>query len=64
MMPMKRALLAAMMAILAIVVFFAWTAWNGGHLAWGHIIGLGASIALLVLIWVWPGHKQPTRPPP
>jgi len=62
-MPMKRALLAAMMAILAVVVFFAWTAWNDAHLGWAHIIGLGTTIALLAVIWIWPG-KQPTQPPP
>jgi hypothetical protein len=51
------------MIALAIVVFVAWTAWNDGKLGWAHIIGLGTSIVLLVLIWFWPGIGQPTRPP-
>ena len=60
----KKILLVTMMVVLAIVVFVAWTAWNGGHLGWAHIIGLGATVVLLVLISIWPGSQQPTRPPP
>jgi len=60
----KKMLLAFMIAIVAIVVFLAWTAWNSGNLGVMHIVGLGASVLLLVLIWFWPGNKQPTRPPP
>jgi len=60
----KRSLLVIMLVVLAIVVFFAWTAWNEGHFGWAHILGLGASILLLALIWFWPGNGQPTQPPP
>jgi hypothetical protein len=60
----KRTLSAAMMIVVAIVAFVAWAAWNDGHLGWAHMIGLGASVLLLVLIWLWPGSRQPTQPPP
>jgi hypothetical protein len=43
---------------------FFWTAWNEGSLGIAHIIGLGASVLILVPIWFWPDNKQPTRPPP
>lgn len=59
----KKILLALMIAVAAIVVFVAWTAWNNGNLSIAHIVGLGASVVLLALIWFWPGNKQPTRPP-
>ena len=64
MMLTKRTLLALMIAVLAIVVFFAWTAWNDGSFGKVHVIGLGASVFTLVLIWFWPDTKQPTHPPP
>ena len=59
----KRALLAIMIVVLAVVVFFAWMAWNEGHLGWAHVVGMGVSILLLVLIWIWSGTQQPTQPP-
>ena len=61
---MKRTLSAVMIAVLAIAIFFAWTAWNDGNLGIAHIVGLGASVLILVLIWFRPGTKQPTQPPP
>ena len=60
----KRVLLAGMMVVLAIVAIIAWIAWTNGNLGTAHIIGLGASVLLLVLIWFWPGNRQPTQPPP
>jgi hypothetical protein len=53
-----------MMVVLAIVAIIAWIAWTNGSLGTAHIIGLGASVLLLVLIWFWPGNRQPTQPPP
>jgi predicted negative regulator of RcsB-dependent stress response len=47
----KRALLVTAMIILAIAAFLGWTAWNDAQLGWVHIIGMGASVLLLVLIW-------------
>ena len=61
---MKKTLLSCMIIILAIVIFLAWTAWNAGNLGMAHIVGLGASVLLLAVIWFWPGNKQPTQPPP
>ena len=52
------------MVVLAIVAIVAWIAWTNGSLGTAHIIGLGASVLLLVLIWFWPGSRQPTQPPP
>jgi O-antigen/teichoic acid export membrane protein len=60
----KTILLTIMIIILAIVIFVAWTAWNDGYLGWAHVVGLGASVLLLILIWFWPGNRQPTQPPP
>lgn len=53
-----------MVVVLALVGLLAWLAWNDGHLGWAHIVGLGASVLILVLIWFWPGTSQPTKPPP
>jgi peptidoglycan/LPS O-acetylase OafA/YrhL len=63
-MSIKKFLLAIMIIVLAIVIFVAWTAWNDGHLGWPHVVGLGASVLLLVVIGFWPGNRQPTQPPP
>ena len=49
----KRTLLAIM--VVAVVSFFAWSAWNKGHIGWVHILGLAVSVLLLILIWCWPG---------
>jgi hypothetical protein len=60
----KRFLSALTMVVLAIVAIFAWLAWNEGGLGTPHVIGLGACVLLLILIWFWPGNRQPTQPPP
>jgi hypothetical protein len=60
----KRILLASMMIVLVLVAVMAWIAWTNGSFGAAHVIGLGASVVLLVLIWFWPGNRQPTRPPP
>jgi hypothetical protein len=60
----KRILLACMMAVLVIVAAIAWIAWNDGNFGPAHIVGLGASVLILALIWFWPGGQQPTEPPP
>jgi 4-hydroxybenzoate polyprenyltransferase len=31
--------------------------------AWWRVAGLGLSVIFLALIWLWPGIKQPKRPP-
>jgi hypothetical protein len=60
----KRILLASMMIVLVLVAVMAWIVWTNGSFGATHVIGLGASVVLLVLIWFWPGNRQPTRPPP
>ena len=60
----KKTLLATLVVILAVVIFFAWKALNTGHFGWPHILGLGATCLLLALIWFWPENDQPTEPPP
>jgi len=53
-----------MMVVLVIVALIAWIAWNDGSFGTAHIVGLGASVLILALIWFWPGGQQPTVPPP
>jgi hypothetical protein len=48
-----------MMIVVAVVAVIAWMAWNDSNIGWTHIIGLGASVLLLILIWIWPGTWQP-----
>ena len=60
----KKFLLAGVMVVLAIVAALAWIAWINGSFGAAHVIGLGASVLLLALIWFWPGNRQPTQPPP
>jgi hypothetical protein len=60
----QRVLLTIVIIMLAIVVFLAWIDWNEGHFGWPHLIGLGASVLILVVVWFWPGIRQPTQPPP
>ena len=60
----KRLLSALMMVVLVIVAIFAWLAWNKGSFGTAPVIGLGACVLLLILIWFWPGNRQPTQPPP
>jgi len=60
----KRFLLVLMIVVLVAVAAFDWIAWNDGSFGAAHVVGLGASVVLLVLIWFWPGNQQPTRPPP
>jgi hypothetical protein len=60
----KRRVLGLMIAVLAVIAFFGWTAWRDGSFGIARIVGLGASVLILVLIWFWSGNKQPTEPPP
>ena len=34
------------------------------HFAWWHLAGMGLTVLLLALVWLWPGERQPRRPPP
>jgi hypothetical protein len=33
------------------------------NFAWWHLVGLGLTVLFLVLIWLWPGARQPKGPP-
>ncbi|WP_280642119.1 hypothetical protein [Rhodomicrobium vannielii] len=37
-------------------------AWTTDYSAW-HIVGLGLSVVFLALVWLYPGVRQPTKPP-
>jgi hypothetical protein len=60
----KRILLSIMIIVLVIVAAVAWMAWTQGNFGAAHLVGLGASVLLLALIWFWPGNWQPRQPPP
>ncbi len=62
-MSVKSILFTIIIIVLAIVIFVDWTAWNASQIGWAHVAGLGASVLILVLIWLWPGNWQPTKPP-
>ena len=32
-------------------------------LAWWHLAAMGLAVMFLALIWLWPGERQPKRPP-
>jgi hypothetical protein len=56
----RKTLFAAVMIVVTVVAVIAWVAWNdSNNIGWAHIIGLGASVLLLILIWIWPGTWQP-----
>ena len=50
--------------IAAAGVAVSWYFSKESGLAWWHILGMGLTVLLLVLIWLWPGESQPRRPPP
>lgn len=52
-------LVAALAATLLYIVFHA----PDGP-AWFHLLGLGASVVVLLLIWLFPAGRDPQRPPP
>jgi len=61
---MKKILLTAAIIVLAIVIIFSWIAWNSAQFGVAHVIGLAATLLLLLVIWVWPSGKQSNLPPP
>lgn len=61
-MSVKRRLWSTMTLILAAVAAL-WMLWPAAPIGWAHLVGLGVSVALLVLIWTWPGVEQPSGPP-
>ncbi len=59
-----RKLWFVLAAITAAGVFISWWQTHATGLAWWHIAGLALSVVFLALIWLWPGSRQPTQPPP
>ena len=63
-----RGTLQALWLVLAVLiaagVAVAWYYSKEFGLAWWHIAGMGLTILFLALIWLWPGQRQPKRPPP
>ncbi len=54
-----------LMAILtAAGVLVSWLQAETTELAWWHILGVMLSVLFLVLVWLRPGSRQPTKPPP
>jgi hypothetical protein len=44
-------------------VGISWYYSAGTNFGWWHIIGMGLTVLFLALIWLWPGQRQPKRPP-
>jgi hypothetical protein len=59
---MKLVLSVIAAALLAVMASLALGEPEGP--GWLHLIGLGLSVAALLVIWLWPGIEQPKRPPP
>jgi hypothetical protein len=58
-----RPLWVALALLTAAAVFYSWVqAWTTDYSAW-HIVGLGLSVVFLALVWLYPGVRQPTKPP-
>jgi hypothetical protein len=51
-------------ALLLLVAVLVSAFGSGSGLAWWHLVGLAASVAILAGLWFWPGLRQPRRPPP
>ena len=50
--------------IVAAGVAISWYYSREGNFGWWHILGMGLTVLFLALIWLWPGERQPRRPPP
>jgi hypothetical protein len=60
----RRRLLGSLVILLLAVIGATWVLAIDLPLGWAHLLGLVATLALLVVIWLWPGRQEPTEPPP
>ncbi len=58
-----QSLWIALAAIVAAGIAVAWYFSKESGLAWWHILGMGLTVLLLAMVWLWPGPRQPKRPP-
>jgi hypothetical protein len=49
--------------LVAAAVAVSWYLSKETQLAWWHVLGMGLTVLFLVLIFLWPGVRQPKRPP-
>jgi len=63
-MAIRRKLLWTLAILLVAVIAATWALSVELPIGWLHILGLAATLALLALIWFWPGRQEPTEPPP
>lgn len=49
--------------LIAAGVAVSWLFSKESGLAWWHIAGMGLTVLFLVLVWLWPGERQPKGPP-
>jgi hypothetical protein len=50
--------------VIAAALAVSWFLAVETRLAWWHLAGMGLSVLLLALVWLWPGERQPKGPPP
>ncbi|MGO9170641.1 MAG: hypothetical protein ACLP7P_01555 [Rhodomicrobium sp.] len=53
----------ALAVLAAAGVAVSWYFSKESNLAWWHVLGMGLTVFLLALVWLWPGPRQPKRPP-
>ena len=58
-----QALWPVLAVLAAVGVAVSWYYSKEWGLAWWHLAGMALTVFLLVLIWLWPGERQPKRPP-
>lgn len=54
----------ALATVTAVGVLVSWYLSEETGLTWWRLLGLGLSVLFLILVWLWPGDRQPNQPPP
>ena len=55
--------LPVLAVLIALGTAVSWYFAAADRLAWWQLAGMGLTILFLALIWLWPGERQPKRPP-